>query len=450
MYSFDDLMSEVLRQKPNLTRDDVLSMIKEKKLSIGSGFLTDQGALFIIANELGVKLERPRYTELTLKDLQVGLRGVTIKAKILGFYPEKEFRRRDGSTGKYRKFLLFDDDLIVRAIYWGTFPVEADEKFIGRSVRLSNCSVRQGLDGKTEVILNEKSKLEVLGNQVNIEETYSSAKPKDIEVENITLLKCITQSEPKITSFEKDGTKRSVLQFRARLETGLDCRIVLWDPIKEFHVHIGSNLIVTNLKFRKGTAGPEFHGDTASFVFVLQKNNLFRVIKIRDDKKLIEIANKDREIFPVVISPNIVDTVKEKDIVCIKPDKEFSRYLVCESPGSVKLANGDIPPAEMLFTTVKEAKSRASRSALEVITLSETVIKEIKRKDGTVVRRAELLIGDDTDESKLVAWDKATTLLSDIGPGERLHVVGVRAIRTTGNEVILQIDNYSIVQRLHY
>src|SRR5580698_9400858 len=108
MYDFESLVDEVLRSRPELTREEIMSLIQEKKQTVGAGFLTDQGALFLIAGELGVQLHHMTATDLTLKDLYVGANDITIVARVLAVYPISEYKKKDGSTGRYRRVVLFD------------------------------------------------------------------------------------------------------------------------------------------------------------------------------------------------------------------------------------------------------------------------------------------------------------------------------------------------------
>ena len=93
MYDFEGLIEEVLRSKPDMSRDDIVELIEEKKRNVGAGYLTDQGALFLIAGELGVQL-KPVTSDLTLKDLYLGANDITIVARVLAVYPISEYRRR--------------------------------------------------------------------------------------------------------------------------------------------------------------------------------------------------------------------------------------------------------------------------------------------------------------------------------------------------------------------
>ena len=56
MSEFDALLGKLLEQKPEFSRTDVEEKIKQKKEKIGAGYLTDQGALFLIAADLGAIL----------------------------------------------------------------------------------------------------------------------------------------------------------------------------------------------------------------------------------------------------------------------------------------------------------------------------------------------------------------------------------------------------------
>ncbi|MCH7648977.1 MAG: single-stranded DNA-binding protein, partial [Thaumarchaeota archaeon] len=71
MSEFETLVNKLLELKPELTKPEIEERIKQKKDKIGAGYLTDQGALFLIASDLGVSLSEPLKVEMTLKELYV-------------------------------------------------------------------------------------------------------------------------------------------------------------------------------------------------------------------------------------------------------------------------------------------------------------------------------------------------------------------------------------------
>ena len=75
MSEFDDLLQKLLDQKPELSRSDIEEQIKQKKEKIGAGYLTDQGALFLIASDYGITLSEPLKVEIGIKDLYASKRN---------------------------------------------------------------------------------------------------------------------------------------------------------------------------------------------------------------------------------------------------------------------------------------------------------------------------------------------------------------------------------------
>ena len=72
MSEFEELLEKIREQKPELTKEDIDDKIKQKKEKIGVGYLTDQGALFLIASDLGISLKQTLKVEMGLKDIYVG------------------------------------------------------------------------------------------------------------------------------------------------------------------------------------------------------------------------------------------------------------------------------------------------------------------------------------------------------------------------------------------
>ncbi|HYB76358.1 MAG TPA: hypothetical protein VEC08_05315, partial [Nitrososphaerales archaeon] len=84
MYDFETLVGELLHQKPDLSRDEVLRRIEDKKRTVGAGYLTDQGALFLVAGELGVSLRKgDASSDMKINDLYIGANDVTVVARVL-------------------------------------------------------------------------------------------------------------------------------------------------------------------------------------------------------------------------------------------------------------------------------------------------------------------------------------------------------------------------------
>jgi hypothetical protein len=165
MYDFDALVTEVLRSKPEINRDSLMELVREKKQTVGSGYLTDQGALFLIAGELGVKLQHMITADLTLKDLHIGANDITVVARILAIYPVAEFKKKDGSgVGRYRRVNLFDRNGIGRLTIWedNEEAIKLSGIAVDAPVRVVSAYVKQGLDGKANLNLGKRGRIETL------------------------------------------------------------------------------------------------------------------------------------------------------------------------------------------------------------------------------------------------------------------------------------------------
>ena len=93
---FETLISKLLEAKSELSRSVIEEQIKQKKEKIGAGYLTDQGALFLIASDLGVSLAEPLKVEMKLKDLYIGAKEISLETRVMNISPAKQYSRKDG------------------------------------------------------------------------------------------------------------------------------------------------------------------------------------------------------------------------------------------------------------------------------------------------------------------------------------------------------------------
>ena len=108
MSESQNLIDKLLEQKSELTKEIIDQKIAEKKEKIGAGYLTDQGALFLIASDYGVTLTESSKTEISLKDLYAGAKEISLETRVLNLSPTKQFSRKDGSTFDLRTMTVYD------------------------------------------------------------------------------------------------------------------------------------------------------------------------------------------------------------------------------------------------------------------------------------------------------------------------------------------------------
>jgi ssDNA-binding replication factor A large subunit len=388
MYDFDSLIEEVLRNRPELTRDQIMAQIAEKKENVGAGFLTDQGALFLIAGELGVQLRHMTSTDLTLKDIYAGANDITIVARVLAVYPVSEFKKKDGGVGKYRKLTLFDKSSVARLTIWddNQEAIKLEGISLDSPVRVSNGYVRPGLDGKPSLNLGKRGKIEVIQDEALVSRlTPLSQMVKKLgeveEGQNLAAVEGTVYSASRFSSFTRgDGSGGSMSQFELTEDAGKTrMRVVVWNPVS-IEVKAGERALVTNLRVKKSLNGDrELHGDSGSMVRTAGSEARM------EEAKLVKVNR------------------------------------------------------------VNDAKGRLS---LEVMALSKATSQDLPTRDGPTVKKAELIIGDDTGEITLVGWRDMSKALVDVQVGERIRVVDVVRQVSKSGMISLELQPESKVEKV--
>ena len=168
MSEFEDLLSKLLENAPELSRSVIEERINEKKDKIGSGYLTDQGALFLVASDLGISLESSQKREIELKDLYVGAKEVTLQSRVLNLSPAKQFIKKDGTPFFLRTMTVYDSNSRVSVKLWdekANLP-EIENLKPGDLVKIIKAYVKSDLTGAPT--LN-------IGSGATIESTKSSS-----------------------------------------------------------------------------------------------------------------------------------------------------------------------------------------------------------------------------------------------------------------------------------
>jgi replication factor A1 len=111
-----DLAKRVM-EKANFTPDQLREEIEKRKAEYD--MLTDEGALTLIANEVGIQLEgRAELPTMVMGDLRPGMQDIDIVGRVVKIRQPRDFTRRDGSTGYVCSVLLADRTGSVRLTLW--------------------------------------------------------------------------------------------------------------------------------------------------------------------------------------------------------------------------------------------------------------------------------------------------------------------------------------------
>lgn len=458
MSDFETLVEELLKARPELTRQDLTKRIAEKKETVGAGYLTDQGALFLVAGELGVSLQPSVSSDLSLKDLHIGANDITVVARVLAVYPTSTYNKKDGGSGRYRRLVLFDKGISSRLTVWDDNVDDPDKLGVatGSVLRVVSGYVKQGLDGKPNLNLGKKGRLELVENsKLPTLDEISEKLTKATAERPIMALECTVTSEPRYSEFVRsDGSPGSLYQFGVGAQAGKEQqRLVIWSPSARPELKPGDRVKITNLRFKRTSRGDfELHGDAGSAIFPItrKESGELRIAAISATAagSLIYGLDKDKRLKVVETQ---LDTAQFKpgDAIVVSPDQESGGRMVCRSPGSLVSAKLDgVPDLAELAVKVKDAKDESSQIMVEVIALSHGSVDDVDMKDGTVVKKGELVVGDDTGEIKVVGWREHSSKVSGIQPGERLRIIGLAPKQTKMGAWTLQLSALTAIERL--
>jgi replication factor A1 len=456
MYDFETLIGELLQSKAELTRDEVMRRVEEKKKTVGAGYLTDQGALFLVAGELGVSLRKEvASADMTLKDLYIGANDVTVVARVLALYPVATFDKKDGGTGKYRRLTLFDGRNTVRLTVWeeALEPIEKLGLQVDTPIRVANAYVKQGLDGKPTLNLGRRGKIEALADGKLVAKlpsisTVAQKLPNLTKEEQYAALECVVSSEPRYSEFMRsDGSEGSLFQFGVARDSGKETRVVIWSPASRPELRRGQKVKITNVRAKKSNTGEyEIHGDAGSAILMgpPAERSEFRVAATSASQaaKMLLAVGKDRKVKFIEVGSGVKEP-SQGDVIGVTPDDATDGRMYCSL-----LEDDSFPSLEGLAWKLQEVKEEDAQIMVEVIALSHGSVDEVQLRDGTTVKKGELVVGDDTGEIKLVAWRDLSGRVSGIQPGERLRLVGVVPKLMKMGGWVLQLSSFSVIERL--
>ena len=102
MATVEELIEKILAQRKDFTREQVQSLIEEKKRDFDD-LLSDQGAARLAAEELLVETEPTTIPTMRIHDLVAGLNNVTLSGKVISV------DSIDNGKGQYRILVQPDD-----------------------------------------------------------------------------------------------------------------------------------------------------------------------------------------------------------------------------------------------------------------------------------------------------------------------------------------------------
>ena len=470
---FKTMMESVLKQKPSMTIEQVRDLINEKKQKIGAGYLTDQGALFLVAADLGVSFGGISNSDGSIKNLYIGAKDVTVLGRVMNVYPPRKFIRKDTKEEVGNKTLtIYDSESTVRVRIWNDRAGGAEDLDlkVGDLVKISRGNVKSGLDGSPVVNLSSASQIglvdEVDSSIPNIESITIPVEEVREPLQNVVITGYV--GNPKISQFTNSrGENSKLLQFQLSNEArNKEIRTVVWNVDetkipKMFELDSKVRLIGVKVKQgnpQYGSGDLEIHGDEGT---VLE----FSGAKMDIDIQILRILSAGGEtgkgsvaflavdgtgkLVRLAIDSGLLDEPLNPGtmIECV-PSRIFGNSIVLNRDDSyVRLIEDDdsVPKASALESKIKEVKISDSPYFLEVIVLQSPNSTDVTTKTGEVVSVSDTLIGDDTGEIRLVGWRQQSEEVRNLVVGDRVKILGATATMGMSGQTELTLKAESSV-----
>ena len=144
--------------------------------------------------------------------------------------------------------------------------------------------------------------------------------------------------------------------------------------------------------------------------------------------ELTEDAGKSR-IRVVIWNPVAIEVKPGQTVLVtnlrVRKSTNGDRELHGDSGSVVQIVGLAAAGASVKFVKVNRVKDANGPVSLEVMALSKASTHEVPMRDGPSLKKAELIIGDDTGEITLVGWRDLAERLVKIEVGEKLRVFDV-------------------------
>src|SRR3989344_4692759 len=131
----------------------------QAKINELSGLVSEEGAAYIIANELGINLAGNPSEMMKIKELYAGMRNVSTAGKVARKFDVREFNK-NGREGKFCSLVIGDETETIRVVFWNdqvesTFNVKEQDVIVLKDVYVKeNNGVKElhfGDDGGMEI-----------------------------------------------------------------------------------------------------------------------------------------------------------------------------------------------------------------------------------------------------------------------------------------------------------
>jgi replication factor A1 len=472
------MLQYLTQQRSDLTIDKLRSLIEEKKQKIGAGYLTEQGALFLVAADLGISLDQQR-SPLRISDVYVGAKDVTLYGRILTIYSPRQFARKDNTeTTKNRTMVIYDDDHSTIKIKLWDNKVQVPEEMglrPGDMIKLSKGYVKSGLDGKPFINVGmdcqlEKTK-EAPSEIPDLNAMTRMIENVDSPADNI-IIEGYVRSNPRMSDYrDSRGNMSKSLQLQLFNEDGTkSLRTIIWN-VSETRLpkvfKIGSKIRLIGVRIKSGNpqygnGDFEIHGDEGTVLSAPEEQTDIETMTLR----LVSIGSNtagdrlislgllgDGKLVSVIIDKTLVpNNMTSGSIIECVPSRIFGTEITLTLNDSyIRILDEgtQFPSVSDYQTKISDVVASNVPYIIEAIVLQQPNTTQVNTRSNEMIEMTDTLVGDDSGEIRLIGWRDLGHSINSLALGDRIRIIGAVANNGLQGTPEITLKPYSSIMKIN-
>ena len=458
MSEFEELISKLLEKVPELSRSVIEERINEKKEKVGAGYLTDQGAIFLVAADLGVSLEQTQKTEVELKDLYVGAKEVTLQGRVLNISPTKQFTKKDGSSFSLRTITVYDNNSTASVKLWdekANLP-GIEELKPGDLIKIIKAYVKSDLTGAPTINIGSGASIETSDSQsdiVSIDSKIDDVSTIKEDQKDIIVSGKLGSAMNVMEFTNSRGKPSKALKFRLRGENNNLINVVLWgkdESILPKMILQDAKIKLFGVRTKTGMQGLEIHGNDATVLDVDGDTEIqpivVRLVEVKKEQsgKTTGLAiDKSRKLIKITDVSDTITNFANNDVLECMPSKIFGNTMQIDQDSFVrKIDDESVPTTGELRTKISDV-AEGNDFSVEGIVLKAPERKDIQTKSGENVQLCEMFVEDDSGQIWIKGWRQQADLMDNFTLGDIITILGVNARPGLEGKLDLVLTSYS-------
>lgn len=472
------MLQYLTQQRSDLTIDKLRSLIEEKKQKIGAGYLTEQGALFLVAADLGISLDQQK-SPLRISDLYVGAKDVTLYGRILTIYSPRQFARKDNTeTTKNRTMVIYDNDQSTIKIKLWDNKVQVPEEMglrPGDMIKLSKGYVKSGLDGKPFINVGmdcqlEKTK-EAPSEIPDLNAMTRTIENVDSPADNI-IIEGYVRSNPRMSDYrDSRGNMSKSLQLQLFNEDGTkSLRTIIWN-VSETRLpkvfKIGSKIRLIGVRIKSGNpqygnGDFEIHGDEGTVLSAHEEQTDIETMTLR----LVSIGSNtagdrlislgllgDGKLVSVIIDKTLVpNNMTSGSIIECVPSRIFGTEITLTLNDSyIRILDEgtQFPSVSDYQTKISDVVASNVPYIIEAIVLQQPNTTHVNTRSNEMIEMTDTLVGDDSGEIRLIGWRDLGHSINSLALGDRIRIIGAVANNGLQGTPEITLKPYSSIMKIN-